>query len=72
MFPPVIIKFEFCTAFATSTNDKLYALKSFSRTAISISSSGNPDKLTCEIPSIALRSFSTVLAYFFKVFNGRF
>ncbi len=41
--PPVINKFEFRTALATSVKDKLKALKSFSRTAISISSSGKPE-----------------------------
>lgn len=46
MFPPVIKILEFLTAFDTSVIDKLYALKSFSRTAISISSSGYPETAT--------------------------
>ncbi len=59
----------FLTAFATSVNDKLYANKSFSRTAISISSSGKPVIAICEMPCILRISFSIFLAYCFKVFK---
>ena len=70
IFPPVAKIFELDIAKTISSNDRLYLIRSFSLNDISISSSGNPETETCEIPSIFLISFSMFLEIFFKDFKS--
>ena len=66
MLPPLIRILELFTAFEMSTNVNSYSISFLSFTAISISSSGNPDTFIWDIPSISLKSFSIFFEIFFK------
>ena len=62
--PPVMSMFSDKIALLMSSNDKLYFFMSFSLTDISISSTGYPEILIFEIPSIAFKSSSISSAVF--------
>ena len=64
MFPPLTRIFESFIAFEISENVSSYSINFLSLIEISISSSGKPETLICEIPSISLKS----LSIFFEMF----